>query len=275
MEKQTFADLKNDFAFNKTFASEEYKDVLITMLNISLESVLEKPIKDVFIKNPYIKGQIPEDRDSILDIKCEDIDGIFFIVEMQVTEQKYFIKRALYYLCAKVHETGQKGKEWNFDFPQVYSLNFIDFDLPFLEQSDKVLQSFSLHNYDNHEIKLDYINLIFVRLPKFKKSLEECETLLDKLLFTFRHAHEYDKKPEQLAGNFFDKLFELLEFSNFNNMERELYESRLKAARDRYAQNEWAIEKGMQQGKAEAREEIFALLEKGLSLEEIKKQLKS
>ena len=43
---------------------------------------------------------------------------------------------------------------------------------------------------DNHpEISHDYINLAFVRLPKFKKTIEECESLQDKLIFSLCHAH--------------------------------------------------------------------------------------
>ena len=82
-------------------------------------------------------------------------------------------------------------------------------------------------------------------------------------------------------------------FSNFDNMERSLYESRLKAARDAYAQKEWALEKGLLQGReegmqqglqkgreegkaegeAKARKELFALLDED-TLREVKKKLK-
>ena len=273
-KKQIFADLKNDFAFKKTFASEECKDLLTTMLNIMLEPKLRCPIKDVIIKDPYIKGKTKADKESILDIKCEDTEGNSFIVEMQIAEQKHFVKRAVYYSCGRVHESGKKGKNWNFNFPKVYSLNFMDFDLPIWENIEDVVLNASFFDEKHREIKYDYINLVFVRLPKFKKTLKECESLMDKLIFTFKHATEFDKKPERLKGKFFEKLFGILKFTNFDNMERSLYESRLKAARDEYAQREWALEKGIQQGRAEARNELFALWESGVSLAEAKKQLK-
>ena len=277
-KKQTFADLKNDFAFKKTFASEESKDLLTTMLNIVLESKLKCPIKDVIIKDPYIKGETKADKESILDIKCEDTEGNSFIVEMQIAEQKHFIKRALYYLCARVHESGKKGKNWDFNFPKVYSLNFIDFDLQIWKDSDSVVKYFSLHDEEDIKTKLSYINLIFVRLSKFNKSIAECETLYEQLLFTFKHASELKEKPKQLKGKFFEKLFGILKFTNFDNMERSLYESRLKAARDEYAQRKWALEKGLQEGlqKGEAigMKKLLALWQKGLSLEDAKKQLK-
>ena len=66
-------------------------------------------------------------------------------------------------------------------------------------------------------------------------------------------------------------------FSNFDNMERSLYESRLKVARDEYARVKWAKKKGLMEGRAECEarmSELFALLESGVSLEEAKKQLK-
>ena len=285
-KKQTFADLKNDFAFKKTFASEESKDLLTTMLNIMLETKLEKPIKSVIIKDPYIKGETKADKESILDIKCEDTEGNSFIVEMQIAEQKHFVKRVVYYSCCKVNESGKKGKNWNFNFPKIYSLNFMDFDLPIWENIEDVVLNVSFFDEKHREIKYDYINLVFVRLPKFTKTLEECDSLMDKLIFTFKHATEFDKKPEHLKGKFFEKLFGILKFTNFDNMERSLYESRLKAARDEYAQREWALEKGLlegmqkgmqkgrEEGRTEARNELFALLESGVSLAEAKKRLK-
>ena len=94
----------------------------------------------------------------------------------------------------------------------VYSLNFLDFDLPIWENIEDVVLNASFFDEKYREIKYDYINLVFVRLPKFKKTLEECETLIDKLIFTFKHAAELNKKPKKLNGKFFEKLFGILQF---------------------------------------------------------------
>jgi len=246
-----YAELTDDFVFKKAFASEEDKDLLIALLNVFLEPKLKYPVKDVHIENPYVKGETKNNRDAVLDIHCQDLKGNEFIVEMQVSEQKFFIKRALYYLCMSVANSGKKGKDWDFDFPKIYSLNFLNFDLGIWEKCDEIVQYLSLQNDNHPEISHDYINLAFVRLPKFKKTVEECESLQDKLIFSLCHAHELKSKPKQLREKLFDRLFEIAKISNFSSMEWSEYISRHKAKHDRYAEKKYAREKGMAEGIAQ------------------------
>jgi predicted transposase/invertase (TIGR01784 family) len=243
-----YAELTDDFVFKKAFASEEDKDLLIALLNIFLKPKLTYPVKDVRIENPYVKGKIKNKRDAILDIYCQDSKGNNFIVEMQMAEQKFFVKRALYYLCMTIANSGKKGKNWNFDFPRVYSLNFLNFDLDVWKKCDEIVQYITLKNDNHPEILHDYINLAFVRLSKFKKTIEECKSLQDKLIFSLCHAHELKNKPSQLGGKLFGRLFEIAKISNFNDMELSEYMSRHKARNDRYAEKAYAREKGMEEG---------------------------
>jgi len=70
--KEVYADLTQDFVFKKAFASEQDKELLISLLNAFLERKLKHPITDVTIKNPYIQGENLTNRDSILDIRCKE-----------------------------------------------------------------------------------------------------------------------------------------------------------------------------------------------------------
>jgi len=72
-------------------------------------------------------------------------------------------------------------------------------------------------------MRLDYLNLVFVRLPKFAKPLEECESLQDKLLYSLCHAHEHNEQPGPLKGSVFDRLFKLIKISTFTPMEHDEY----------------------------------------------------
>ncbi|MDR3001817.1 MAG: Rpn family recombination-promoting nuclease/putative transposase, partial [Fibromonadaceae bacterium] len=107
-----YAQLTQDLAFKRVFASEEDKDLLVAMLNTFLECKLAHPIKHVDIKNPYIPGQTPTDRDAVLDIHCQDAEGNRFITEMQILPQKHFIQRALFYSGTSIASSGKKGIAW-------------------------------------------------------------------------------------------------------------------------------------------------------------------
>ncbi|MDR2580220.1 MAG: Rpn family recombination-promoting nuclease/putative transposase [Fibromonadaceae bacterium] len=259
--KGRYADLTNNFAFQKVFASEEEKSLLVTTLNIFLEKKLAYPIKDVVIKNPYIQGETKYSRNSVLDIRCEDTGGNKFIVEMQVNSQKHFIKRSIFYSSMSIASSGKKGEDWDFDFPNVYSLNFLDFEPKFADKRDDVVRYLSLHDDDYPEIRYDYTGFAFVMLPKFNKSLEECVSLHDKLLFTLRNAHKLKSRPKQLRGKFFDGLFKLARISKFTKMEFSQYTSRMMARADRKAQLEYAREEGITQGLIEAAK---SMLKEGL-----------
>jgi len=117
------------------------------------------------------------------------------------------------------------------------------------------------------KIRLDYLNLVFVRLPQFLKPLEECESLQDKLLYSLCHAHEYNDQPDGLKGNVFDRLFTLIKICNFSAMEQDEYIRRAMFRADQREQLRYARDKGM--------EEIFALWESGVPLDEAKKKLGS
>ncbi|MCL2282598.1 MAG: Rpn family recombination-promoting nuclease/putative transposase [Fibromonadales bacterium] len=153
-EELYFANLTANTSFQKTFANENEKEPLITMLNVFLARKLAHPIVEVHIKNPYMAGQTSENRDSVFDILCEDSEGCQFMVEMQVGRQAYFVKRVLYYVCMAVANSGQKGN-WDFDFVPIYSISFLNFELDF--GNDDVIQYISLSNELHPEIRYDYI----------------------------------------------------------------------------------------------------------------------
>jgi len=271
--KEVFADLTTDMVFKKAFASEQDKELLINLLNAFLERKLKHPITDVVIKNPYIQGETLNNRDCIVDIRCKDAEGSYFIVEMQVSQQHFFIKRAIYYLCMSIADSGKKGEDYDFDFPRSYSINFLDFDIDILKNCPNVVQYFSMSNDDNPEIKLDFMNLVFVRLPKFTKSLEECESLQDKLLYSLCHAHEYEEQPEGLKGNgVFDHLFTLIKICNFSSMEHDEYVRRAMFRADLREQLRYAKDEGRKEMRQEAGKEIFTLLRQGYSLDEVEKK---
>ena len=103
------------------------------------------------------------------------------------------------------------------------------------------------------------MSLVFVKLAKFKKSMKECETLQDKLIFSLCHAHEMDCKPEQFVEKLFDRLFEIARISNFTSEEVSEYEASLMTRWDYSASMAFAKEEGVAIGREEG--EIFGILQ--------------
>jgi predicted transposase/invertase (TIGR01784 family) len=93
----------------------------------------------------------------------------------------------------------------------------------------------------------------FSNFGKFKKTIEECRSLHDKLLFSLRNMHKLKEQPKQLKGTFFDMLFSVAEFSSFSPMELTEYMSRTMARFDRSAQLEYAKDTGIKAGMRKGR----------------------
>jgi predicted transposase/invertase (TIGR01784 family) len=179
---------------------------------------------------------------------------------MQVSPQHFFIKRAIHYICVSVSSGSKKGEDYNFDFPKTYSLNFLDFDMDFGRDCTEVVQYYSFSNEAHPENRLDYLNMVFVLLPRFGKSIDECETLHDKLLYSLCHAHEHEEQPKQLRGNVFDRLFTVIKISNFSSMEQDEYIAKAMFRADQREQLRYAEDKGM--------ERILEYLKEGHTLAE-------
>jgi len=100
-----------DFAFKKLFGSEENKDILISFINAVLPE--NEQIADLTLRNPYNSKNFYNDKLSILDIKAVDTKGQQFNIEMQISEQLHYDRRALYYWSKLYSEQLKQGESFS------------------------------------------------------------------------------------------------------------------------------------------------------------------
>ena len=84
-----------DVAFKKIFGVEENKDLLISLINSVVSA--EDQISEITLLNPYNAKNFKNDKLSILDVKAKGIDGKRFNIEIQISDEADYDKRALYY----------------------------------------------------------------------------------------------------------------------------------------------------------------------------------
>ena len=84
-----------DIAFKKIFGVEENKDLLISLINSIVGE--QDQVLDVTLLNPYNPQNFKTDKLSILDIKALGIDGKRFNIEIQISDEADYDKRALFY----------------------------------------------------------------------------------------------------------------------------------------------------------------------------------
>ena len=238
-----YANIMLDDWFKRAFSGSENGKKLLTLL---LEELIpERKIASLTYEPQENINPFPGKKDVRVDVECTDADGSRFVVEMQVSPQNWFYERALYYSSFSLMKQMDKGIR-EYDFPPVYFIGLMNFSLH--EGSDRVLFRYSLREETTGERMTDRLHYIFLELPNCRKALSDEATTLDNLCYALSQMEFLEHKPDSLASEMFDLLFDSADFSKFTAEERIKYDKDMTTERDRANQLKYAAEQGLQQG---------------------------
>lgn len=244
----------SDFGFKLIFGQETSKPVLIGFLNSLLEG--EREIVDLTYLNLEQLPELSDGRRSIYDVYCTTTDGERIIVEMQYKAQDNFKERSLYYLSQAVANQGKRGRDWQFGLDAVYGVFFMNFRLSTTSQfrTDVILA-----DRDTGELFCDKLRQVFLELPQFTKSENECVTNADRWIYTLKHMETLKMIPFQTYIAAFEQLDKITNLASLSEEDRARYDESLKVYRDNmavmaYAKKE-ARKEGLEEGREEGREE--------------------
>lgn len=259
---------KVDFAFKKLFGSEENKCILMAFINSVLEdgsraeNKVFEPITSIILKNPYNLADYRNGKMSILDIKAQDGNDVWYDIEMQVAEQKFFDKRALYY-WGKVYTDQLASGQIYTDLRKTIGINILDFNI--LDEAE-YHNTYRIFNVNSHKELSDQFEMHFIELKKFTKKLPEVKSALERWATFLNKAYEYEqnKIPAELSvDDNVKKAIDCLDVMSLNGEERKYYENDLKRFMVEQATLATArqngIEEGIEQGKSDL---IIKLLQK-------------
>lgn len=274
---ERYINFYTDFAFKKFFGTPANKEFLISFLNALLNLEGEEEIRDVRHLNTEKLPIVESDRKAIYDVYCENNKGEKFIVEMQKASQINFIDRSLYYSSFPIQEQGEKGfiykldgskKGWDYSLRKVYVIGILNFNLDDNPKHTEIVTHAKIR-FDEYpdELYCDKLEFINVEMPKFKKTEEELDGMLDKWFFAMKNLYHLADRPKALRESVFKKLFNLAEIAKYQAPELLAYRDSLKDYRDYYNTIEYAEIRGRAEGIAEG-------IEKGekIGIEKGKKQ---
>jgi len=191
-----FISPKVDYAFKKIFGSEQSKEILISFLNAIIYGG-EKIIQSLTIVNPYNPGQVISFKDTYLDVKSVLADGSIVVIEMQIASMTAFNKRVAYNLAKAYSNQLVKGEDYPLLNPAI-AVTITDFIL--FNQTEDVINKFRFkEEIKNFECLGSEWRLIFVELPKFKKTLSQLTTLTDKWIYFLKEAAMLEDIPDTLG----------------------------------------------------------------------------
>jgi len=214
-----FLDLKTDYAFKKVFGSVENKDILIEFLNSILD--INYKIKDLTIVDPYNIPMLKGMKDTFVDVKAILEDNSKVIIEMQVLNHEAFEKRVLYNMAKNYSTQLDSGDKYHLLNP-VIAVTITDFEM--FEDLKNYISYFKLIEKKEFIEYSDDIELIFIELPKFTKSLKELKTIQEKYIYFIKNAGSLEYIPKELEE--LKKAFEIANEANLTKEELELQHKR-------------------------------------------------
>lgn len=262
---------KIDLVFRKLFGSDENKDLLLSLINGILDC--QPRLVDLTIKNPYNLAAYIDEKASILDVKAVDEHGTWYDIEMQIGEHGFYGKRALYYL-AKMYVDQLNLAEEYATLKTTIGIHLIDFDY---FPDERYRRRYVWKDADTNEMidHLSYQQLYFIEMRKFRKEWHELTSLLDRWIAFLNKAEDLrrnDVPPEMQTEPEIIKAISRLDAMYFDEREREIYETELKARRDGIEEMRTATEKGRAEGEAIAMARAYQrLIEIGMSEEEARR----
>ncbi|MFC3799024.1 Rpn family recombination-promoting nuclease/putative transposase [Cohnella sp. GCM10012308] len=275
---------KNDYLFKRLFGEADSKPLLIGLLNAILHRRDRTAIADLTILDgKLLTKRLIEDKEGVLDIRCETADREQINVEMQVGRYRHMEKRSLFYMGRLLADSIREGEDYS-QLKKTICINILDYSFLPLAHFH---HSFQLYEDKARQYRLtDLIELHFIECPKFRSGPYRRDDPLHRWL-RFLDERTTPEQLEELIEmdptirNAEERLSHLSE----DDMTRMLYEAREKAQRDRvsFLKDAWeegretgwetgrdeglkeGLEKGLKQGKESAKEEIaIQMLQEGL-----------
>lgn len=208
--------------FKKIFG--EHKDLLISLLNALLPLDGDGMVESVEYLPAELVPDLPIGKNSIVDVRCKDVKGRQFIVEMQIIWTPAFRQRVLFNASKAFVRQLRRNRRYELLQP-VYSLNLVN--EPFMNDYPDEF----IHNYNIvHELHSDKIieglHLTFVELPKFKpQTISERKMAVLWLQFLTEINEDTTVVPEELLANpDTSKALKEVEESAYSEQEMDAYE---------------------------------------------------
>jgi predicted transposase/invertase (TIGR01784 family) len=249
-----------DIAFKKLFGVEENKDLLISLINSIVGE--EDQVSEITLLNPYNLKNFREDKLSILDVKAKGLDGKMFDIEIQVSDEGDYSKRALYYWAKLYVEQLKNGGQYDTLSKTIgiHILNFLS-----VPNAKKYHNVFHITEKETHEPFFTNFEMHTIELTKFQPNgqielsdlVAKVKTSLD-MWAAFLTRHDLLNKnnlPKQLNDDHLKKAMSVLEVMNFNAEEREVYDGHLHWLRMEFSTLKKCRLESLSEGRVEGRAE--------------------
>jgi len=241
----------SDFVFRCLFGTEGNEDLLIALLNAII--MPDVPIMKVVIKNPFNLADYDGSKETILDIKAMDQNGVWYDVEMQIYPHIVYGKRALFYGAQVYVDQLERGSDYS-KLNTVICIHILGFN--YFKDDDRMFRRVVLKDDETNEVYEDFRHLqfYFMELPKIDKDWTQLRTGRDQWAAFFKDGGEL--QPGNLPATLQSepaivKAVAELERIGLDPRQREIYEAQETKRMIEATQILYAKQEGRQEGERE------------------------
>lgn len=272
--------LMTDFGFKRFFGTELYKKNLIHFLNAVLPPYIGQ-VNDITYLPTEQLGLSDSSKRLVFDVLCANTKSDHIIVEMQKASQEFFKDRIIAYSSRHISEALEIGDR-RYNFPTVFTIVLMDFEIPDLMESNKFMQHVMLKD-DENKIFSDKMSFLLIDLTKFAdgKKFAQLTDETQKWCFVIKNMWRMKENEIPAEETMFRELYENCKISKLNAMEKQEYEKSVLEYEDvrdameyhhRMGKEE-GFNEGYEKGKKESRTALMRtaryLLSKGFSSNEV------
>ena len=245
-------DPRNDYVFKRIFAQRV--DLLSDLVNVIRGDAERLTLTEVL--NPTILPEEITGKGIVLDVKALDTQGRTIDVEVQVSAQRDYPARSLYYIARAFVEQLSSGEQYG-KLRSVIGVNILNFALfRAQEEEERAQWRFGMVTYHQPQRALDVqLELNFLELPKLKHlGLEKINKPLYDWSVFFSDVNN-GEAMEQITHPDVKEAFEILKSVSATAQERLEAERRITYVRELNAIAGYQWDEGRAQGKAEGKAE--------------------
>ena len=216
-----YLDPKADLTFKKIFSN--HPDLLISLLNALLPLEEDQQIQSIEYLPTEMIPVDPIHKDTIVDVRCKDIQGRQFVVEMQMAWTDAFKQRVLFNASKAYVSQAEIGTKYE-DLQPVYSLNLVN--EIFEKNVDECIHNYHIVHDKYTDKVIEGLCFTFIELPKFTP-----HTITEKRMTVLwlRFLTEINDKTKEVPAELLDnpeinKALEEVKISAFSDAELRAYD---------------------------------------------------
>ena len=282
-EQPSFVDLLTNAGFKAVFGDEANQDVVMTIINEFLPE--HRQVTEIqYLPTEHQGPVLSLNKEFQFDFMCRDVSGVEFIVEAQSYIEEGWFQRCACYASRAYDRQSRKGK--GYDIAPVYLIGFMGVLVPHPCPElwrGRYISEYTFREKTTGDLLAETIIIIFVELASFDKTIEECETVRDRMLYILKNIGVLKERPQCLQGKEYERIFHACHIAGFDEEKRRIYEKDMNdekrlhgmlAAQHKEGRAE-GLKEGIAEGRAEGRAELLKnLLESGLPIEEVSRLTK-